>query len=151
MRKTSLILSFAMVGLLGCGDDDPAPPPGDNAGSSCTSASQCYPNVARDAGLIFKGGDPECMTKVAGGYCTHKCTVDSDCCAIQGECLTGHPQVCSPYENTNEKYCLLSCDEAEVSAAGSTDANAYCGSWASTSFGCRSSGGGSENRKVCMP
>lgn len=148
MKTTSFLLPFAMVGLLGCGDDNPTPPPVDNAGSSCSNAAQCYAGI--DGGTL-QGGAAECMSKVAGGYCTHKCTADSDCCAVPGECLTGHPQVCSPYENSTEKYCLLSCEDAEIAAAGSTDGNAYCSYWANTSFGCRSSGGGAQNRKVCMP
>jgi hypothetical protein len=48
--------------------------------------------------------------------------------------------------------CLLSCEEADI--AGDPDAedgNDFCQQNASWDFICRSSGGGSENRKVCMP
>jgi len=91
------------------------------------------------------------MTKVSGGYCTHTCTLDTDCCAVDGECTSGHPQVCSPFESTTDMYCLLSCDDAQVADAGLADSNAYCGTYAHANFKCRSSGGGSKNRKVCMP
>ena len=96
-------------------------------------------------------GEVACLTKVTGGYCTHLCAQDGDCCAAPGECTTGHPEVCSPFENQPEKYCFLSCEQADVSAAGMTDSTAYCQKYASSSFGCRSTGGGAQNRKICAP
>ncbi|MBI5532965.1 MAG: hypothetical protein HY898_09635 [Deltaproteobacteria bacterium] len=156
LSKATLIVGALAVALLvRCGSDDSPPPAGaggtENAGSGCTTASQCYP--ALDGGV--EGGQllgaVVCMDKVPGGYCTHLCTADSDCCAVPGECLTGHPQVCSPFESSPEKYCILSCEEAQVTAAGMQDASAYCAKFANSAFGCRSSGGGSQNRKVCMP
>ncbi|MCC6552044.1 MAG: hypothetical protein IT372_03350 [Polyangiaceae bacterium] len=45
-------------------------------------------------------------------------------------------------------YCFLSCEAAEI---GSLDPDAYCDEFAHRGFGCRSSGGGSANRKVCVP
>jgi len=150
MRTHTFVLSFALIGLLGCGDDESSGPgPVDNAGSACTAASQCYPNLP-DGGVL-QGGAAECLDKVSNGYCTHPCAADTECCAVDGECLSGHPQVCSPFTNSTVKYCLLSCEDSEVKAAGDADGNAYCSRWANASFGCRSSGGGSENRKVCMP
>jgi hypothetical protein len=75
---------------------------------------------------------------------------DADCCAIPGECKTPHPQVCSPFESAGQKYCFLSCENAVVSQSG-YDESVYCSTYAHSAFGCRSSGGGSENRKVCVP
>lgn len=95
--------------------------------------------------------EPVCLDRVTNGYCTHLCTQDSDCCAVSGECKTGHPQVCGPFESTGKKYCFLSCEEDIIADAKSTDASAYCASYANAAFGCRSTGGGSQNRKVCMP
>jgi hypothetical protein len=129
-----------------CSDNAPAPG-GEQTGQSCTSVAQCFPDT-HDAAL--QGGPAVCLDNVTGGYCTHICTTDADCCAVPGECRTGYPQVCSPFESTNMKYCFLSC-ESVPGDAGVTDANAFCGAYAHAGFGCRSTGGGSQNRKVCMP
>jgi hypothetical protein len=97
------------------------------------------------------GGPAVCLPVTGGGYCTHKCTADTDCCAVPGECKTSFPQVCSPFESQPDKYCILSCEDAQVSDAGVADANTFCATYAHVGFTCRSSGGGSQNRKVCMP
>jgi hypothetical protein len=59
------------------------------------------------------------------------------------------------------KYCFLSCEPADIAAAvdaGATDAgdagisgDNYCTANASSEFGCRSTGGGSQNKKACLP
>jgi hypothetical protein len=127
---------------LSCSNDTaPAPPPVEQTGLLCQSVAQCYPLI--DAATLI--GTPTCMNPPSDGYCTHTCTTDSDCCAVAGECSTGHPQVCSPFESNGATYCMLSC---EVDAG---DPTAYCQTWASRSFVCASSGGGSGNRKVCKP
>jgi hypothetical protein len=140
------VASSVVWGPFACGDDPP-PPGGEQTGQSCTSAAQCFPNT-HDAAL--QGGAAVCLTRVMGGYCTHLCTTDTDCCAVPGECRTGYRQVCSPFESTGEKYCFLSC-EVVPGDAGVTDTEGFCHTYAHASFGCRSSGGGSENRKVCVP
>jgi hypothetical protein len=51
-------------------------------------------------------------------------------------------------------YCFLSCASADISAspdAGTTDSTTYCQRWANPTFTCRSTGGGSANRKFCGP
>jgi hypothetical protein len=178
----SLLVSAAYVGVVACGDDEAAPV-GDGTdgaadtsvtdtsidtsavdgrspeytGSACAVASECYGDLPDAAALK---GAPVCIDKVSGGYCTHKCQADTDCCAIPGECRTGLKQVCAPFENTGDKYCFLSCEGADISAAsdaGASDAGAgaggddYCHANATSEFGCRSTGGGSANRKVCLP
>jgi hypothetical protein len=93
-----------------------------------------------------------CLTKYPGGYCTHTCTTDADCCATPGECKTGFKQVCSPFENQETKYCFLSCEDADITASpndGTTDPNAYCQKFAGETLSCRSTGGGDLNRKFC--
>lgn len=139
----------------------------ENTGQECTNVSQCYPGVdgGADGGGIT--GTVVCLTKVTNGYCTHTCNDDSDCCKAPGECKTGLKQVCAPLENQPEKYCFLSCEDADVTAGiaaqsadggydggavdGSTREDAYCHAYASTGLGCRSTGGGKQNRKVCLP
>ncbi len=137
------------------------------AGQACTAPTQCYAQVdgGADSGLIK--GTVTCLTKIPNGYCTHECNDDSDCCAAPGECLTGVKQVCSPFENQTKKYCFLSCEDEDIDRAiaanadagyydggavdGSTVEDEYCRGYAAPSTTCRSSGGGSQNRKVCIP
>ena len=148
------------------------------AGQACTSPAQCnleFPDGGADASdagvqLTLKGAI-QCLTKVPNGYCTHECTQDSDCCAVPGECKTAVKQVCAPLENTSSpKYCFLSCEDSDIQAgiAANADAggwdgavgdggfdggleNGYCYYYASIYATCRSTGGGRENRHVCIP
>lgn len=129
----------------------------DPAGQACTTAAQCYAGV--DAGGII--GAVTCITKVTNGYCTHVCTQDTECCATPGECLSGVKEVCSPLENQGAQYCFLSCEDADIQRAIAANADAgvdagaggdaYCQTFAGSSTSCRSSGGGTKNRKVCLP
>ncbi|MGH7436911.1 MAG: hypothetical protein ACRENE_14660 [Polyangiaceae bacterium] len=124
--------------------------PSGQTGSSCSATSQCFPGV--DAGALR--GQATCLTQLQGGYCTHTCTSDADCCAIPGECRTGFKEVCASFESSNQTYCFLSCAAADVAAApnaGTTDPTTYCQDWAGPTFTCRSTGGGSQNQKFCGP
>jgi hypothetical protein len=140
-------LVAGLIGLLvaGCSSDGGGPGP-TNTGAACSNVDQCYPGV-KDGDLL---GEAECLDKVTGGYCTHHCTADSDCCGAAGECPGNHAEVCAPFESTPDMYCFLSCEDDDLKAAGLTDADVYCHNYASTAFNCRSTGGGSKNRKVCM-
>ncbi len=44
---------------------------------------------------------------------------------------------------------VLSTSASKEADAG--DASTFCGTNANSAFSCRSSGGGSQNRKVCVP
>jgi hypothetical protein len=143
MKDRSEWLLLALI-VVACGSDDPVI---EQTSQPCKLAKECYPTL--DAAALR--GEPVCLDRVPDGYCTHLCEQDSDCCAVPGECKTGHPQVCAPFESTGQKQCFLSCESEIVTEAKSTDANAYCALYANAAFGCRSTGGGSENRKVCMP
>ena len=147
MKKLVIgVVALSVVaGHAACGNDD-APPGGEQTGQSCASASECFANLP-DAALH---GTPLCITRVTGGYCTHTCTTDADCCAVAGECRTSYRQVCAPFESMAEKYCFLSC-ETVPGDAGVADPEAFCHTYAHAAFNCRSSGGGSENRKICVP
>lgn len=136
-------------------DAGPTVPP-ENAGQSCKVAADCF--VGLDGGAIH--GEIQCLDRVTGGYCTHLCKTDADCCAVPGECRSGLRQVCSPFESTGQMMCLLACEKEDVATAsdagadagdGGVDESTYCAAHASTAFDCRSSGGGSKNRKVCVP
>lgn len=145
----SVALSFAVSACTSSGGSSSP----EQAGSSCTNAAACYPNVGCDAGsdAAVLRGTVLCLDRVPGGYCTHTCESDSDCCAVPGECKTGFPQVCSPFESTGQKMCFLSCESSVVSGADAGDGNTFCGANANSAFSCRSSGGGSQDRKVCVP
>lgn len=137
-----LIPAIVAVLLLPLACDDDAD---ENTGSACGKAEDCFPKLEEPL-----KGTAVCLDRVPGGYCTHTCETDADCCAAKGECRTGFPQVCSPFESTGAKYCFLSCEASIVAPTGEDDAT-YCHENANDAFNCRSSGGGSANRKVCVP
>jgi hypothetical protein len=115
----------------------------EHAGSACGVAGDCYKGLK-----TAPKGEVMCLTRVEGGYCTHLCQIKTDCCAVEGECKSGIPQTCAPFESTGQRMCFLSCEPADI---GNADGNAYCQQNAHKSFICRSTGGGSENQKVCVP
>lgn len=146
-RLVLLPLGFFGALLVGfaCGEDegeDESSP--DYAGEACVSIDECYDDV--EPGTLQ--GDPICLDRVTGGYCTHQCQTDADCCAVEGECRSDFPQVCSPFESTGMMMCFLSCEAADI---GDYEEGAFCQEEAHPDFACRSSGGGSANRKVCVP
>jgi hypothetical protein len=164
MTKSHLKLGFwgcfaiALGAMTSCGGDSEGNTgnntagttnrPPEETGSVCEVDSECFPDI--EEGMLM--GEALCLTRVHDGYCTHTCVEDTDCCAVPGECQTDLPQVCSPFESAPDKMCLLSCEAADIEGdPDAEDANAFCQRNASSDFICRSSGGGSENRKVCMP
>ena len=133
---------FALVCALAIAcHDDPEP---ELVGQPCEVADDCFPDVDHSTLL----GEVECLDTIQDGYCTHLCESDDECCAVEGECVSGFPQVCAPFTNSTEKRCFLSCEDSDVGDLGPDE---YCQTYAHPSFGCRSTGGGSENRKVCVP
>jgi len=149
LRMSFLKMVGTLVLLVSCSSNHNAGPVAQGTtGLSCTSAQQCYPGI--DAATL-QGGVGVCMSQFPSGYCTHLCATDTDCCAIPGECPSGYPEVCGPFESTGKMYCFLSCEDRDVTAAGLTDTTAYCQTYANRDFICRSTGGGSQNRKVCVP
>jgi hypothetical protein len=127
-----------VVASLGCSSKSD-----EHAGQACGAAGDCYKGLK-----AMPRGEVMCLTRVEGGYCTHLCQTNADCCAVEGECKSNLGQVCSPFESTGMRMCFLTCD---ASVVGSADPNAYCAQNAHKSFICRSSGGGSDNQKVCVP
>lgn len=144
-RQASSALLVALL-VAACGDDDNGAVPTDT-GRSCASADQCYPGV-KDGELL---GEAVCIDRVEGGYCSHECTQDSDCCAASGECAGNYAQVCAPLESMSGMHCFLSCENEDLELANLTDGDVYCSRYANAAFHCRSTGGGSDNRKVCLP
>jgi len=141
----SILLAFAACsggsGSVGSGAQQ--------TGQSCSQASQCFAGI--EAGGLR--GQATCLTQLQGGYCTHTCQTDADCCAVPGECANGIKEVCASFESTGHMYCFLSCAPSDVLPApdGGIDPSAFCQQWANPTFTCRSTGGGSANRKFCGP
>lgn len=157
-RVVSLVFVSALLGLSSCSDDegdgsgsggggdDPDRP--EDTGAACEVAGDCYPDVAEGE----LQGDAVCVDRVRGGYCTHTCETDDDCCAAEGECDASIHEVCSPFESFEGMHCFLSCEDEDIAQATDvTDANDFCQKNASADFICRSSGGGATNRKICVP
>jgi hypothetical protein len=147
----SALITVSALLLAACGDDDDEkaddePDRPDDTGAACMTADQCYPNVAE--GMLQ--GEAHCLEEARDGYCTHTCASDDDCCAVTGECKTDLAQVCAAFTSTDETWCFLSCEPADVDDAMYADANEYCQREASRDFICRASGGGAP-KKICMP
>jgi hypothetical protein len=155
--SVAVLVFSSVVGAVACGDDGEGDGGGggsgntpnrpDETGAACEMPDDCYPDVA-DGDLQ---GEAVCITRVRDGYCTHTCQADTDCCAADGECKSGLVEVCSPFESMEGMNCFVSCESADVEAAGVADEQEYCQKNASPDFICRSSGGGSSNRKICVP
>jgi hypothetical protein len=153
MRVHHALLSMLAIPLLwvaACDDDEPPPDDDGNdgrglvneTGQACAAPADCY--TAVPDGEIE--GDVVCLDRVEGGYCTHECVDDDDCCAAPGECDPGEErQVCGPFESSGQRMCFISCEDEDLDGA---DPEAFCGAYG---FICRSTGGGSENRKICVP
>lgn len=140
MKRIAILSGLFLLGAFwGCGGDDDD----EQTGAACAVPGDCY----REAKGPLRG-EVMCLRRVEGGYCTHLCQMDSDCCAVEGECKTRLPQVCSPFESTGQRMCFLSCEPATV---GDKDPNVFCQENAHKSFVCRSTGGGAANRRVCVP
>ena len=139
--RCALAASCGLIVSVACHDDE-----GENAGQACDVPDECYPDV-EDEDLAMLG-ELVCLDRVPGGYCTHLCDSDDDCCAVEGECNSDFPQVCAPFESTGMYMCFLSCEAADI---GDNDEGSFCQEYAHPDFGCRSTGGGSDNRKVCVP
>jgi hypothetical protein len=151
---TPAVLCLGLVGVLSnpacSGNGGSVGSGGEQTGQSCSQASQCFPTLP--AGAIR--GQVTCLTQLQTGYCTHTCKSDSDCCAISGECTTGIKEICAPFESTGQMYCFLSCAPSDVLSSadgGPLDPGVFCQQWANPAFTCRSTGGGSNNRKFCGP
>jgi hypothetical protein len=143
--RLAAVVFFGFSLGLACSDEDEdgdAEGSPDNAGEICEVPDDCFVDVED------LQGDPICLDRVDSGYCTHLCDTDEDCCAVEGECESDLRQVCAPFESTGMRMCFLSCEAEDLDGGDETE---YCETHAHERFSCRSTGGGSENRKVCVP
>jgi hypothetical protein len=142
--RNHLLFAFALAIPVGmaCHDenDDSSP---DQVAEACEVIDDCYDGI--DHADLH--GEVVCLDRVEGGHCTHLCESDADCCAVEGECETDLAQVCAPFESSGMMMCFLSCEDDVIEGEEET----FCQDHAHPDFACRSSGGGSANRKVCVP
>jgi hypothetical protein len=131
------LLALLCMVLVACDDD------GDDdleTGDQCAVAADCFEEIDHEQ----LAGEVTCITKVDGGYCTHECLTDEDCCTVPGECDDGFEYLCAPYTATGESYCFISCE-------GTVENEHFCRDNAHPDFTCRSTGGGADNKFVCVP
>ncbi|MDC0722059.1 hypothetical protein [Nannocystis bainbridge] len=135
-------MSTLTAAILGFACEEP-PPMEQPTGALCSEAADCYPELDHSQlGTVF------CEDQFDYGYCTHTCETDADCCAVEGECMLAVAYVCTPLANDTSKRCWISCEE---DARLGAEPMAYCFMHAGPNTVCRSSGGGSEKREVCLP
>lgn len=118
----ALILGVAL--LTSCG--------GRNTYLACGGPEDC--DVPEDV-------DAVCLDKSGEGFCSSECGVDDDCdYAEETEEGADYDFVCASFESENGLFCFPACvdgaEEGEECPGGMT---------------CRSTGGGSDNRKICFP
>ena len=87
------------------------------------------------AELVPEGAEAACLDKSGEGFCTWSCEVDEDC-----ESADASERVCASFESEAGTHCFPSCE-------GEGDSERAC----PEGLTCRSTGGGSDNRKVCFP
>ena len=118
-------LGSVVAGLaLSCGG-------GDDFYAPCEAADDCASVVPEDATAT-------CVEKEGGGFCTWSCTADAECSGDQDDAFDF---VCAPFESEPGMYCFPACAE------GVEDPEDEC----PDGYGCRSTGGGDDNRKICFP
>jgi hypothetical protein len=151
MRIIPIGLSLLLVVAASCSDDDVNNGAEDDGtglsgttGQECQVADDCFSDVAGSEDIM---GTSNCLDRVEGGYCTHECTANTDCCTVDDVCPVDTTHVCGPFESTGLMLCFISCENADV---GNDDPDDYCGGF-HADFVCRSTGGGANNQKVCVP
>jgi hypothetical protein len=118
-------ISVLLMVLLGCGGGSN---PGEDLYLACSAPEDC--EVPDDV-------EPVCLDKSGEGFCTWGCAVDDDCAEASDEDVDF---ICASFESESDMHCFPSCEDP-------SDADNPCPS----GFECRSTGGGSDNRKVCFP
>ena len=115
--------SFVVLFLIGCDKEV--------SYETCEVADDCEAWAPDSA-------EPVCLEKSGGGFCSWECATDPDCADDPDEDFA---YVCSSFEDTEGLYCFPSCNEGEDSEAE------VC----PDGFTCRSTGGGTDNRRICFP
>ena len=104
---------------------------GSNVYLACEAPSDC--DVPEDA-------DAVCLDKSGEGFCSIECEADDECDYAEEGDGAGFDFVCASFESEDGLFCFPACDE-----------DAEDGDDCPAGMGCRSTGGGSDNRKICFP
>lgn len=129
MKTPTRSLLVCLWSLVSCGGPEVYRP--------CASVADCVDPVPEDTEGV-------CLEKSQEGFCTWTCTHDDDC--DDGE--HPHPLVCAGFEDEAGSFCFPSCDDGDSDdEGGGEDGEGAC----PAGFVCRSTGGGSANRKICFP
>jgi hypothetical protein len=143
--KLNRAMSIACVTFIvaGCGGDEGV----EGTGQSCAKEADCYADLEGEV-----PGTPLCLD-ASGGYCTHTCTSDAECCSVEGECDFGDRgellQVCAPFTSLEGTWCFLSCEDDILAELPEGERETFCED-ISPDLHCRATGGG-DPRKVCLP
>ena len=108
--------------LLACGG------PEETAYNACQEPEDCE---------VPEGAEAVCIEKNSEGFCSWSCMVDDDCAEDTDE---DFDYVCASFESETALYCFPSCQEVDSG-----------GEECPPGYGCRSTGGGNDNRKICFP
>lgn len=90
-------------------------------------------------------GDAICFTQVEGGYCSHTCTSNADCCAVEGECDPAFDYVCTGLEERSGSFCFVACNLEGFSGGDQSICDAVA-----EGLECRNTGRG-VGSQVCLP
>lgn len=112
---------WLVLGLLACGGRD-------EVYAACDEPDECE---------VPDGAEAECLDKSGQGFCSWVCEDDGDCADDPDE---DYDFVCASFESEPGLHCFPSCEDAGDSGTGCPPG-----------YGCRSTGGGSDNRKICFP
>ncbi|MEZ4235296.1 MAG: hypothetical protein R3F59_03885 [Myxococcota bacterium] len=111
--------------------------------AGCGGGSALYaPCEAADDCPAPEGVQAECLDKSGAGFCTWSCTVDADCAFDED----AWARVCAPFEDEGGTHCFPACNEGDATT-GADGTGAVC----PDGYGCRSTGGGADNQRVCFP
>ena len=102
--------------------------------AGCGGADFYAPCDAAEDCAVPDDAEAECLDEGDQGFCTWACGDDGDCADAVD---TDYDFVCAPWESEAGMHCFPSCEGDEEACP--------------PGYGCRSTGGGSENRKVCFP
>lgn len=99
---------------------------------ACAPAPYATCDLPSDC-LVPDEVEAACLDKDATlSFCTWACEDDAGCLDF----VEGYAGACASFESEAGTYCFPECGASDACPPG---------------YGCRSTGGGSDNRKVCFP
>jgi len=121
------VAGWVLLGLISCGKNKDV----DEVYQSCEAPEDCE---------VPESVDAVCVDKSGAGFCTWECEVDVDCDEAE-EADFDFDYGCASFESEDALYCFPMCN------SDADDPEDEC----PPAMTCRSTGGGSDNRKICFP